>query len=123
MAVTISSLPVKLVNYHTVVDFKVTDGEPKPPTINAGNAMSIAMTKWVTPWAEVAYEKICYPKWDGVGQYTAQITNIPDFIKDYHFIALMRSVDVFNKPVYQGYITATTSGGPSPSTGNTTQGA
>lgn len=94
---------VKLRKYHKISGFDLT--EVSPPVIS-GNEPSVSMIKWVTPWPEISFEKICYPKYDGVGQYTGIITNKPDFINDYHFIALMRNIDWYCSPTYKSVIVA-----------------
>lgn len=78
----------------------------QPPILGAQGGPSQAhnlMNKWY-PWID---EKICVPKYDGVGVFLGQATNRPTLIKDYHMIAIMRAVDYILAPVYVGTITAT----------------
>jgi len=108
------------IKFHRVIDFDLGD-LPSPPTINIGNTGSVAMTKFVTPWPEISFEKIAYPRWDGVTQYQGDISNRPSFVSDYHFISLMRNIDIYLSPNYQGYIKGWVGGTPSATTPNNTQ--
>ena len=65
---------------------------------------SYAITKWINPFPQIAFEKIVLPQFESVYQYTTRISNQPDYIKDYHFIALMRCIDFYNAPAYQALI-------------------
>jgi len=103
--ITITGEVVKERKFHKVVSF--TMEEAKPPLPAPGNMVSPAMTMWTIPWPEIAFEKITFPRWDGIGKYTGDITNKPDFIRDYHFISMMRLIDTYLYPQYIGVITAT----------------
>ena len=94
--------------YHNISQFEITT--VKPPEINDGNAVSLAMTKWMQPWPDWNFEKISFPLYEGVCQFLGIPSNRPDFIKDYHFIGIMRNVDLYLAPTYQAYIYGTTTG-------------
>lgn len=76
----------------------------KPPKIQQGNKISMSLLKWVNPYPQISFQKIILPYFDGVYKYTTQVSNDPDFIKDYFFIALMRCIDLYNKDVYDALI-------------------
>jgi hypothetical protein len=84
----------------------------KPPSLNIGGAVSAAMGAWVQPWPLWNYSKLTEPKFDGICNYIGTISNKPDMISNYHFIGLMRNVDVAIAPQYQADITASSSGNP-----------
>ena len=94
--------------YHNISKFEITT--VKPPQINDGNSASLAMTKWVQPWPDWNFEKISIPLYDGICQFLGVPSNNPDFIKDYHFIGIMRNIDLYLAPTYQGYIYSTATG-------------
>ena len=94
--------------YHTISTFEVTT--VKPPQLNSGNDASLAMSKWVQPWPHWNFDKIAFPLYDGVCQFLGTPSNRPDFIKDYHFIGIMRNVDIYLAPTYSSYIVTKTEG-------------
>ena len=94
--------------YHAISEFEITT--VKPPEINSGNTNSLAITKWVQPWPDWNFEKISVPLYDGVCQFLGVPSNRPDFIKDYHFIGIMRNIDLYLAPTYRGYIYSSTTG-------------
>ena len=88
-------------------------GAVAPPVVSVVQGkISSAILKWVNPYPDIAFEKIILPYFDGISQYTTQISNDPDFIKDYHFISLMRCIDLYNSITYSGIITSTRGGDP-----------
>ena len=91
----------KLNNYGNIKRY--TGTIVNPPQLTS-QGLSQALVKWVNPYPDIAFQKIVLPHFDGVYKFTAQISNDPDFIKDYHFIALMRCIDLYNKDVYSGNI-------------------
>ena len=79
------------------------------PTSFMGQA-SYGVKKWQNPFPDISFQKIILPDYEGVYNYTTTISNEPDYIKDYHFIALMRCIDFYNAPAYQAIIKATGTG-------------
>lgn len=94
--------------YHDIVSTALESVQP--PVINVGNAVSVAMTKWVQPWPTFNFDKISYPKFQGIARYTGTPSNRPDFVKDYHFIGVMRCIDRFLSPTYSAFIFTTATG-------------
>lgn len=109
---TVGGQNMNQTNYQTIID--VTLDEAKPPVLSAGDSLSLAVTKWINPWPEFTFDAITVPKYDGVAFYLATPRNRPDFVKDYHFIALMRATDYYLAPAYDSYISCSTSGTPAP---------
>lgn len=101
--IIITDEPVNEQKYHSIAKY-VNQMVASPPSLAPGNGVSTAMLKWVNPWPEFAFDKISEPRYDGVGQHTGTITNRPDLIKDYHFISLMRTIDIYNAPDYHATI-------------------
>lgn len=95
---------METLNFHKVTKFDLTKTHPPQLTPTANNITSIE--KWITPWPEISFEKINYPKYEGIHQYLGEPSNIPDFIKDYHIISLARNIDYWAKPEYQAIIKA-----------------
>lgn len=86
---------------------RYTTGSVSPPTFPA-SGVSTAIKKWINPYPDIAFEKIILPQWKGISEYTTQVSNQPDYIKDYHFIALMRCCDYFLETKYVGLIEGNT---------------
>ena len=90
--------------YHRVGKFDL--GVTHPPMILKNQkAVTQSIQKWITPWPEISFEKIKFPKYEGVFQYIAEPSNIPDTIKDYHIISIARNIDYWSKPEYKAVIT------------------
>lgn len=73
---------------------------------------SFGITKWINPYPQIAFEKVVLPQWGNSEANNAYIrsltiTNEPDYIKDYHFIALMRCIDFYNNSEFQAKINCT----------------
>jgi hypothetical protein len=69
--------------------------------------LSEAMNKYQNQYSEFAFNKISPPLYgnnDSIARHTGLPANQPDFIADYHFIGLMRSIDDMLSPSYTGYI-------------------
>lgn len=80
-------------------------GVVNPPVVNVSSGQATnAIAKWICPYPDIAFEKISLPEWDGISKFTAKISNEPDYIKDYHFISLMRCIDYYIKPDYNAII-------------------
>ena len=81
-----------------------------PPTLNVFKGKpSYGITKWINPYPDIAFEKVVLPQWGGQTQdnayyRTTTISNQPDYIKDYHFISLMRCIDFYNDSEFQAVI-------------------
>jgi len=104
----ISGEEADVMQVHNIASFTVKT--VNPPVINSGNATSLAMTKWINPWSNFNFEKISFPLYDGVCQFLGIPSNRPDFIKDYHFIGIMRGIDLYLSPTYSSTISAKTNG-------------
>jgi hypothetical protein len=76
----------------------------RPPVMGVGNAKSHAVNKWEGYWNHWAFEKITEPKYDGIADKIGQMSNQPDVVKDYHFIALMRTVSQLIRPEFKSNI-------------------
>lgn len=92
--------------------------DASPPNLPTTGEPSLAFTKWVNPWPEFAFNRISFPKYDNatsVSWYLARPRNEPSFVMDYHYIGMMRLIDVYLAPAYSGTITQTGTGpGPNP---------
>jgi hypothetical protein len=102
--ITISAEEMSLTNVHNITKVKI-DGV-KPPEVAQGSAFSHAMNLWIQLWPHWNYNKITEPKYDGIGDDIGQISNRPDFIKDYHAIGIMRNVDAYLRPSFFSHIYA-----------------
>lgn len=87
----------------TVTKFDLETANPPVINVSSGQATK-AISKWICPYPDIAFEKIILPEWDGISKFTAKISNEPDYIKDYHFISLMRCIDFYIKPDYSAII-------------------
>lgn len=94
--------------YHKIATQSLSNIQP--PSVSTANAVSVAMTKWVQPWPTFNFNKISHPLYDRQAQYTGIPSNRPEFVKDYHFIGIMRCIDLFLSPTYNAYIFSSTSG-------------
>lgn len=101
-AVTITAEELDQINYHHITDVNI-DGV-NPPGLAQGAALSEGIEMWQQPWLQWNGEKITEPKFDGIAQSLGMISNIPDYIKDYHFIGLMRLVNNYLKPEIRTHI-------------------
>lgn len=81
----------------------------QPPLFGEGGGASLAM-KFINEWFPWVDEKIVEPKYDGVCAYLGIPSNQPTFVKDYHYIALMRAADKALAPAYDAYFTAQVDG-------------
>lgn len=113
--VTITAEPMRLHLYHSVASVK-TAMQVEPPSLNVAGAVSTSMTNWIQPWPIWNYGKITEPKFDGICKKIGTISNRPDLISGYHFIGLMRNIDMALAPNYEADITASSSGAPQFST-------
>ena len=97
---------LSLTNISPVDPLKV-EHTPEPK----GTQPSQAMKKYQNQYSEFAFSKISPPLYgnkDSIARHTGLPANKPDFIADYHFIGLMRSIDDILTPLYTGYIGGTT---------------
>lgn len=95
---------METLKYHKVTDFDMT--VTHPPKIDVKNPTTTAIEKWTTPWPEISFEKVNYPKYEGIYQYLGEPSNQPDFIKDYHIISIARNIDNWAEPDFRAYIKA-----------------
>jgi hypothetical protein len=95
-----------ILNLYTTVTRVDFDGV-QPPLLgeDGGYSQSMALINNLFPWVD---EKLVEPKFDGVCQYLGICSNQPTFLKDFHLLALFRSVDVLLSPSYIGIFEATT---------------
>lgn len=90
-----------------MVQLDLSGLQAKPPTLTGKYEQDIvAIEKFICTYPDIAFEKIILPQFDGIGRYTGNFSNQPDFIKDYHVISLMRMIDQISKPSYKAQITA-----------------
>lgn len=91
---------METLKFHKVTKFDLT--KTHPPQLNpeySKNTPNItAIEKWITPWPEISFEKVNFPKYEGIYQFLGEPSNLPDFIKDYHVISLARNIDYWAKP-------------------------
>ena len=102
--ITITAESFNITRYHNISGFLF--GGIRPPDIAYGNSYSEAMEIWIQLWADWNYCKITEPKYDGIADDMGVISNMPDYIKDFHFIGIMRNIDDFLKPHYNSHIFA-----------------
>lgn len=84
--------------------------EVKPPEANA-DTVSKALSINRNAFETFTFEKISVPEYGveqggviPIGHYTGIPVNRPDYINDYFFISIMRSVDKLVNPSHQGRI-------------------
>jgi hypothetical protein len=78
----------------------------QPPIGNNDSTPSEAMS-YVNKYRDFAFQKISqidYGYDDNIARYTGVPANQPDFIADFHFIALMRIIDDLLQHKYKGTI-------------------
>ena len=94
---------METMKFHKVTDFDMS--VTHPPKIDVKNPSITSVEKWITPWPEISFEKVNYPKYNGgVQQYLGEPSNRPDFIKDYHIISIARNIDYWSEPIFKSYI-------------------
>lgn len=107
----IEILNMNPMSYHKTIDFDLSKTHPPVlKKIKDGKATTeniSAIQKWITPWPEISFEKINFPKYEGIYQYLGEPSNIPDFIKDYHLISIARNIDYWAEPVAEFKIKCT----------------
>lgn len=91
--------------YHNVTKFDLS--KTHPPQIESTKLGCHAITKWITPWPEISFEKINFPKYEGVYEYLGEPSNKPDYIKDYHVISLARNIDYWAEPEFKASLKCT----------------
>lgn len=81
--------------------------EVKPPVVNEDN-VSEAVYQNRNCFPEFVFEKIGTPEYGvsdkAIARFTGIPVNTPDFLNDYYFIGLMRTVDKLTSPSYRGKI-------------------
>lgn len=86
------------------------DGVSAVPPTPTGNVPTQDMYAYQNNYKDVSFPKICPPTY-GNDKCVARLTGIPinkpDFIADFHFISLMRSIDRMLQHRYKGTITGT----------------
>ena len=88
-----------------------TDAYGKPVTVKPprmSDNMDIVLSRCVNAFPDFAFDKVSAPSYgvrlDCIARYNGIPVNEPDFIADYHLIALMRLSDRIVKPQYSGKI-------------------
>lgn len=85
------------------------DGEDivaMPPVPNSDGTPSESMSIYINPCKDFSFQHISFPDYtQGVAKLTGVPANQPDFISDFHFIGLMRSIDHMLLHHYSGTIT------------------
>jgi hypothetical protein len=100
-------LNMETLKYHKVTDFDMSVTHPPKIDTSLSTPNIKSVEKWITPWPEISFEKVNFPKYDGgVHQYLGEPSNKPDFIKDYHLIAIARNIDAWSEPTFSAYIKA-----------------
>lgn len=80
--------------------------ELNAPALTSSEALT-CFDKYLNYYPEFAFEKINEPNYGPAGciaQKLGIVANRPDFASDYHFIGIMRSIDLVSKPSYVGKI-------------------
>lgn len=95
---------METLKYHKVTDFDMS--VTHPPKLDVKNPSLTSIEKWITPWPEISFEKVNFPKYEGIHQYLGEPSNHPDFIKDYHVISIARNIDNWSEPIFRAYIKA-----------------
>ena len=78
-----------------------------PPVPTEDGMPSQAMYDYQNKYKDFSFEKICVPDYgpdDSLPRLTGMPANDPDYIADFHFIALMRIIDHILQHRYVGYI-------------------
>ena len=78
-----------------------------PPLPVNGNMPSQAMYDYQNKYKDFSFQKICPPDYgprDSLPRLTGMPANNPDYVADFHFIALMRIIDHILQHRYVGYI-------------------
>lgn len=98
-------------------EFTVLKGFFLSPIVNSGNLASpptprdssdvLGITAYVNKHQHFTFSKICPPLYGdqkSVARFTGIIANEPDYVADFHFIGLMRTIDDMLLHKYSGYI-------------------
>lgn len=84
------------------------DGVMAEPPLPVNNDMpSQAMYDYQNKYRDFSFEKICAPDYgpdESLPRLTGMPANKPDYVADFHFIALMRIIDHILQHRYVGYI-------------------
>jgi hypothetical protein len=80
----------------------------QPPKIDAKGTNTKLIEYTVTDLHHFAFNKIVEPRFDGIGLYTGQPVNFPDFISEHHFIGIMKATEKILAPRYEAMINSTT---------------
>ncbi len=80
----------------------------QPPSLDAARTPTKLATTTVSSVHYFAFNKIVEPRYDGIGKYTGEPVNFPDFISEHHFIGLMRASEIGLNPNYEAIIVGST---------------
>lgn len=76
----------------------------QPPLIDAKRTPTGLTDYTVSRLHHFAFNKIVEPRFDGMGMYTGQPTNFPDFVSEHHIIGIMRATEICLYPRYSAMI-------------------
>ena len=80
----------------------------QPPKIDMKGTKTKLSEFTISNLHHFAFNKIVEPRFDGIGQYTGQPVNFPDFISEHHLIGIMRATEKILQPQYEAMINSTT---------------
>lgn len=80
----------------------------QPPMIDAKGTKTMLSDYTISNLHHFAFNKIVEPRFDGIGIYTGQPVNFPDFISEQHMIGIMRATEKILEPKYEAMIKSTT---------------
>ena len=102
--ITLSGESFNVQNGYKLSSVKDAELVAQSPVPN-GDEPSPAMIKFQNPFPEFAFDKISQPDYGrGLATITGLPANRPDYIADYHVIALMRCIDFMLSQGYEGKI-------------------
>lgn len=80
----------------------------QPPLVDSKRTPTGLTDCTVSKLHHFAFNKIVEPRFDGMGQYTGQPINFPDFVSEHHMIGIMRATEICLKPKYEAIIQGST---------------
>ena len=79
----------------------------QPSAIDAFGTKTMLADYTISSLHHFAFNKIVEPRFDGIGQYTGQPVNFPDFVSEHHLIGVMRATESILAPKYKAMIKGT----------------
>lgn len=80
----------------------------QPPKIDAKGTSTRLVDYTISKVHHFAFNKIVEPRFDGIGKYTGQPVNFPDFISEHHLLGIIRATESILAPRYEAMITSKT---------------